>query len=98
MQHDNDTTEQDLPNGETHVDTPSNDNVRENNLSDNNEDDTVDEELGSSTTDTTSDNVMRRPIRQATLMAKEKMKEWLNPSENFICVGSVAIPVANRIT
>ena len=78
MQHDNnDTTEQDLPNGdknETYVDTPSDDNVRENSLSDNNEDDIVDEKLDSSTTDTTSDNVMRRPIRQATLKVKEKLK------------------------
>ena len=102
MQHgNNDATKKDLPNGdknETYVDTPSNDNVKENSLSDNNKDDIVDEELDSSTTDMTSNNVMRCPIRQATLKAKEKLKEWLNPSENFICVVSVAIPIVNRIT
>ena len=62
------------------------------------DDDMVDEVLDSSSCDMTSDNVMRRPVRQATLRAKEKLKNWLNPSESFICVGSVAISIANMIT
>jgi len=39
--------------------------------------------------------IRTRPVRQATLEAKKRLKEWLDPTSNFICVGSVAIP---RIT
>ena len=39
----------------------------------------------------------KRPVRQATLSAKRKLKEWLNPSEHFISLGSVAICIANDV-
>ena len=45
----------------------------------------------------TGDNLTpatRRPVRQATLAARQKLKRWLNPSENFTALGSVAISTA----
>ena len=42
----------------------------------------------------TGDNLIpatRQPVRQATLAARQKLKRWLNPSENFTALGSVAI-------
>ena len=42
----------------------------------------------------TGDNltpITRRPVRQATLAAKQKLKRWVNTSENFTALGSVAI-------
>ena len=38
---------------------------------------------------------VNRPARQATLSARRKLKEWLNPSEQFISLGSVAICIAS---
>ena len=38
---------------------------------------------------------VNRPARQATLSAKKKLKEWLNPSEQFISLGSVTICIAS---
>ena len=32
-----------------------------------------------------------RAMRQASVAAKKKIREWLTPSDSFICVGSVAI-------
>ena len=43
-------------------------------------------------------DMVRRPVRQATLKAKRKMQEWLNPTDSFICVGNVAIAIANTNT
>ena len=40
-------------------------------------------------------DMVRHPVRQATLTAK-KIKEWLNPTGSLICVGSVAITIANN--
>ena len=37
---------------------------------------------------------IRRPVRQATLAAKQKLKKWLNPTEDFAALGSVAISIA----
>ena len=42
-------------------------------------------------------NVGGRTVQQASLMAKNKIKPWLNPTNNFVCVGSVAIAIANDI-
>ena len=95
-----DITEKDFSNdgkSETQVDTLSNDREIGSNQSGSTDDDMVDE-VDSSSSDMTSDNVMRRPVRQATLRAKEKLKNWLNLTESFICVGSVAISIANVIT
>jgi len=101
LRDNSDIAEQDFSNdgkSETQVDTLSNDREIGNNQSGSTDDDLVDEVPDSSSSDMTSDNVMRRPVRQATLRAKEKLKNWLNPSESFICVGSVAISIANMIT
>jgi len=87
------TIEQRLSSGETNdanVDTSSNNN----NSEPNNTKDDIAEVLDSSPIDTARNNVMRRPTRQATLKAK-KINEWLNPSENFICVRSVAIHIGS---
>lgn len=35
-----------------------------------------------------------RPVRQATLAARQKLKRWLNPTEICTALGSVAIPIA----
>jgi len=59
----------------------------------NTEDDLVDE----TSIDMTRNNVMKWPTRQSTLKARKKISEWLNPSENFICVGSVATPIGSRV-
>ena len=32
-----------------------------------------------------------RAVRQASVAAKKRMREWLNPTDSFVCVGSVAI-------
>ena len=38
-----------------------------------------------------------RPTRRATIEAKKKMKQWLNPVEQaFICLGSVAVNARTR--
>ena len=42
-------------------------------------------------------NVGGRTVQQASLMAKNKMKAWLNPTSNFVCVGSVTITIVNDI-
>ena len=42
-------------------------------------------------------NVGGRTVQQASLMAKNKMKAWLNPTNNFVCVRSVTITIANDI-
>ena len=39
----------------------------------------------------------KHPVRQATLLAKRKLKEWLSPSEHFISLGSVAICIVNDV-
>ena len=36
-----------------------------------------------------------RPMRKATLAARQKLRSWLNPKENFAALGSVAITIAN---
>ena len=43
-------------------------------------------------------DMVRHPVRQATLEAKRKMQEWLNPTDSFICVGNVAFTIANSNT
>jgi len=89
---DNDTPEQGPSSGDNdvaNVDPSSNNNDSD---SSNTEDDLV-EIVDSFSVDTT---IMRRPTRQATLKAKKRINEWLNPSENFICVGSVAIHIGSR--
>ena len=44
--------------------------------------------------DKDSSPTRKRPVRQATLAAKQKLKRWINPSENFAALGSVAILIA----
>jgi len=87
-----DTPEQGPSSGDNNVanvDPSSNNNDSDSN---NTEDDIV-EVVDSSSVDTT---IMRQLTRQATLKAKKKINEWLNSSENFICVGSVPIHIGSR--
>ena len=35
--------------------------------------------------------VDRRAVWKVAVTVKEKIKEWVNPTENFVCVGSVTI-------
>ena len=46
--------------------------------------------------DTTMTKAINRPIRQATLVAKKRLKEWLNLSDQ-ISLGSVAICIASDV-
>ena len=49
-----------------------------------------------SKTQTSEDSspAVRQPLRQATVVARQKLKEWLSPSENFAVFESVAISTA----
>jgi len=53
-----------------------------------------------SETQTSEDSspAVRQPLRQVTVVARQKLKEWLNPSENFAILGSVAISIAMLTT
>jgi len=93
-------------NNRDNVNIVSNDNDEEDDLSDNIDDDVDKHETNEHPNDNSSKPIrkdgdsplmMRHPLRQATAAARKKIKEWLNPSDNFVCVGSVAISIANVI-
>ena len=78
---------------------------------DNDEEDDIDDDVEIHETDEHTTNTSSKPIRkdedlplmlrhamrQATVAARKKIKEWLNPSDNFDCVGSDAISIVNVI-
>ena len=39
------------------------------------------------------DKLSRRATRQASVVAKQKLKRWLNPTDDFAALGSVVIPI-----
>ena len=91
------TVVQDGNRNNTNLDSSSEVSDGNDTLSDNEEDDEI-ENGNEIARDSSEDGGTRRPLRQATIKAREKLREWLDPSGNFICVGSVAIPIANEIT
>ena len=91
------TVVQDGNRNNTNLDSSSEVSDGNDTLSDNEEDDEI-ENGNEIAHDGSEDGGTRRPLRQATIKAREKLREWLDPSENFICVGSVAIPIVNEIT
>ena len=81
--------EEQSPSNEINVDTPvDNDQEDNNNRSSDFNDEEVDEQEGDAEADDDSGAVAKgvdgRAVWKAAVTAKEKIKEWVNPTENFV--------------
>ena len=77
------------PSNEINVDTPGDNDQEDNNKrSSDFNDEEVDEQEGDAEADDDSGAVAKgvdgRAVRKAAVIAKEKIKEWVNPTENFV--------------
>ena len=79
---------------ETDVNTSCSNQGNKGSLFDDTDDDIVNED-DDQEKDSPYVEMSKRPMRQATLEARKKISQWLNPTDS-ICVGSVAISIAKQ--